>query len=75
MPRHCSRKFLDPARTSMGKTPSFTTRCSLYRSLMNRLSAVSRCLSPASMRSHSRRAIMRGMMSKGQARSMLPASL
>ena len=41
---------------------------------MKRLSACTRCLSPASTRSHSDSGMIRGMMSKGQARSMAPPS-
>ena len=40
---------------------------------MNRFSAVTRCLRPASTRSHSFFGMIRGMMSKGQARSMVPS--
>jgi hypothetical protein len=43
-------------------------------SSMKRFNARSRCLRPASTSRHWRAAMVRGMMSKGQARSMLPSS-
>jgi hypothetical protein len=65
----------DEDSSSAGNTPSVTTRAAPYRSAMKRLRAVSRWTRPREICAHSWVDITRRITSKGQAWSMLAASV
>ncbi len=73
-PTHSRRKLGEPVTSSDGTTPELTDRWSWYTSSMNRLRALSRWTSPASISCHSSEGMTRGMMSKGQGRSVTPVA-